>query len=270
MRQLLQRFVPAEAEAHALYDKLNERMARGWDAAVFGVVLAGAFVMQRWGVVWDLLPYRFAATRWCSLVYGALGFYCFARAVWLFLAFSHLVGRLTAYFEREQHRIFSWELLEVCGRGYVRTALGTSVLSFCMLWMAVVTHRLFVGSSGDLAREMGYIVLLATLALFMPLTYLVVPQWRLHRILVARKRAIRALFGEKLLVLERQVLAEPKRELVEAYLHERELLAEIDNLPEWPFRVGAVVQIFTVVAVPVAVFVVKEVLVDVIVELVKK
>ena len=107
------------------------------------------------------------------------------------------------------------------------------------------------------------------MALIVPLAYLVVPIWRLHRIMAQRKEEIRRLFAEEHGATERRFLENPDRQMAQTYLQGRQVIQEIDNLPEWPFRFETLAKILTLVAVPAGLFIFKEIVVDVLVELLK-
>ena len=87
--------------------------------------------------------------------------------------------------------------------------------------------------------------------------------------LVRRKEQIRDLFTTRLRELERELLKKPDRQLAENYLRERQVALEIECLPEWPFTFGSVARIITIAAVPAFAFLFKEILIDVLVELLK-
>lgn len=235
-----------------------------------GFLAGTGFVLFRSLVSWDLIPYSHELSRLVLVLVGGIGFGLMARTLWLFLSFGYLITRMSQELEIRQETLFSWELLERAGKGYARTASGAALLSLGIFWMASAAQRTILGGGGTLVEQLLTILLFFFLALLLPLVYLVLPVWRLHRILVVRKNRVRDLFAGDLAAVEQQFLLNPSRELGKKYFEIRSLASEAERLPEWPFRAGMVAQMFTLIAIPALLFIGKEVLVDVLVELLKK
>ncbi|MFZ2959705.1 MAG: hypothetical protein WA705_22710 [Candidatus Ozemobacteraceae bacterium] len=273
-RRILGRLINHHATSEPIFNELYtgfiQRHEEGWEPLVIACIGGGVFACFRLIVSWDSAPYSYEISRWTTVIVGTLGFAFLTRTIWLFLAFGWLMGRLSAELEKAEERLFSWDVLEAAGRGYVRTALGASLLSLAVFWITLTTSRLFALQSTDLADEFFFAFGIFLLSVIIPMTYFLVPQWRLHRMLVKRKKQIRDLFSAKLHEFEHSLLKTPDRSLAEKYLQERRLLVEIENLPEWPFTYGSIARIITIVAVPAFLFLFKEVLVDVLVEMVKR
>ena len=235
-----------------------------------GIVSGLVFFAFRIFVTWDFIPYAYDMTKWFAAVIGSVGFGFFLRSLWLFMAFGYMISQMSVKLEEFQDRLFSWELLEKAGLGYARTSLGAAVFSICVFWL-VISKPLFLDSmSTKLLSQIPFLVEMLCLSVIIPILYLMVPQWRLHRILTKRKKEISDLFYSELRLTEKEFLMKPQRELAAKYLLERQMSREIDNLPEWPFRFESLAQIVTLVAIPVFLFVFKEIAVEVLVELLKR
>ncbi|MBF0500559.1 MAG: hypothetical protein HQM09_10540 [Candidatus Riflebacteria bacterium] len=258
---------PVFKELYATYIKRHED---GWEPIFIAIIAGSVFAGFRLNVSWELAPYQYEVTRWLTVVVGTLGFAFFARTIWMFLAFGWLVSRLSKELELAEERLFSWDVLEAAGRGSARTAVGASLLSLATFWITLSTSRLFALQDNTLSGELQFAFGIFLLSIIIPMTYFLVPQWRLHRMLIKRKQQIRDLFSAKLHTLEHALLKKPDRPMAERYLQERQLLIEIENLPEWPFTVDSIARIATLVAIPALLFLFKEVLVDVVVDLVKR
>jgi hypothetical protein len=253
----------------ALHREYLETHERGYKPFLVGLSASGFYLFFRAVITWDLIPYQFDGTQVVTAISGAIGFGVLVRAIWLFLAFAFLISQVSVELENKQARLFSWELLERAGRGYARTALGASLFSFMTFWL-VVSSQSFMFYEGHLSAKIQFISLMLVMAVGFPLFYLMLPLWRLHRILLQRKGEIRELFRAGYHQTEKSFLEKPSKELAREYLLERQVRQEIENLPEWPFKLETFAQIITVVALPTSLFIFKEVIVDVLVELLKK
>jgi hypothetical protein len=270
LRGILDQHVAGDPVFESLYASYLQRYEQGWRPLAAGLAVAILFIGFRWGISWDVLPYRSDLARLAVTLAGALASGLFVRTLWLLLGFGGLVTDMSRELEGRGARLFSLELLERAGAGYARTAFGASFLSMGLFWMVMASRSLLIDRPGDLAETLPSMMVVLLLALVVPLAYLVIPIWRLHRIMAQRKEEIRRLFAAEHAATEARFLAQPDREMAEAYLRGRQVIAEIDNLPEWPFRFEALAKVITVVAVPGALFICKEILVDVLVELLKK
>ncbi len=269
LRGILDRHVSGDHVFETLYEHFVNRYERGWRPLAVGLATAALFLGFRWGVSWELLPYRSDLARLVVTLVGALACGLFMRALWLLLGFGMLVTDMSRELEERGARLFSLDLLERAGTGYARTAFGASFLSMGLFWLAMASRSLVMDRPGDLAETLPAMFLVLLLALIVPLAYLVVPIWRLHRIMAQRKEEIRRLFAEEHAAIEARFLEKPERDMAQAYLQGRQVIAEIDHLPEWPFRFEALAKVVTVVAVPAALFIFKEIVIDVLVELLK-
>jgi len=270
LERLLQAFVPQETTFHDQYRVFRHRTEQSWEGPAVSLFGGGSFIFFRFAASWESLdPLANPAYPLATLVF-ALGLANFVRSLWLFLVFGFLVNRMSLELEKNQDRLFSWELLEHAGKGYARTALGAALMSFCICWMALANLQLYLQQAGRLPGQLLLMEFLLALGVIVPLAYLFIPQWRLHRILVKRKDEIRALFYDQFLRIEGQFLKDPKRELAETWLARRQLVQEVERLPEWPFRFENLAPILTVVAVPAMLFLIKEIMVSVIIELIRK
>jgi len=165
--------------------------------------------------------------------------------------------------------LFSWELLEQMGKSYARAAFGAAILSLGFLAMVLTNLRLF---SAEIHTNPLQILLMEgifALVMALPFAYPIVPQWRLHRILVSRKTEIHELFYARFLATERQFLQKPDCELAQQYLAQRQVISEIERLPEWPFRIDTLAPMLTIFALPLELFLLKEVLVELLLTLLK-
>lgn len=266
---LLDRFAKEEKDFHDLYQSFIRRQEEGWQPFLIAILTGGTFAGFRLAVSWDLAPYSLDIARWAVLLVGTLGFALLGQGIWLFLVFGKMMSEMSRMLEQREARLFSWEVLEATGRGFVRTGIGASLLSFAVFWIVLTTNTLFVGDNATLASQFLFAVGVFLLSWTIPLAYFIFPQWRLHRMLVRRKEQIRELFTSKLRELERELLRSPDRQLAENYLRERQVALEIEYLPEWPFTFGSVARIITIAAVPAFAFLFKEILIDVLVGLLK-
>ncbi len=268
---ILERFVPNGPGFTGEYQSYIARIEMGWNPAIVGILTsfsAFAFsIMASWEVLHTLVtqtPYLFILTI------RAIGIGFMAKSILLILSFGSLNNRLSLEMENTQKETFSWEFLESMGREYARASVGAAVISVCVLGLILSNFRLFMS---DLQNHWNQVLLMEGILLMgvvIPVVYLLYPQWRLHRILLTRKNEIRQIFYSRFLQSEREFLKAPEFEKANRYLEARGLIEEIEKLPEWPFRFQTLTPILTVFAIPIGFFLVKEVLVDVLVELVKK
>ncbi|HNV72318.1 MAG TPA: hypothetical protein PKO06_21600, partial [Candidatus Ozemobacteraceae bacterium] len=269
LRLILDRYVSGDAVFEPLYAHFVERHQQGWRPVLAGLFMGAFFLIFRWSISWDLLPYRTGGTRLFITLMGALACGLFVRVLWQLLGFGMLVSGMSRELEERGARLFSLELLERAGAGYARTAFGASFLSLGLFWLAMASRSLIMDRPGALAETLPSVFLVLLLALIVPLAYLILPIWRLHRIMAQRKNDIRRLFAEEHAATERRFLEQPNKEMAQAYLQGRQVIEEINNLPEWPFRFETLAKLVTLVAVPAALFIFKEIVVDVAVELLK-
>ncbi len=267
--RLLNNFAAQEPSFSKMFDEFVESEDRRHEPEIVGALGGGAFLVFRLAVSWEVLHLIGTPAFWFSSFFFSFGLGLFSRAVWMFLTFGRLVNRMSMELERIQDRLFSWELLESAGKGYARTSLGASLLSFSLFWMAYTNSLNFTTDLESIPKQIIFMESVLALAILVPLAYLLIPQWRLHRILVKRKLQIKDLFFSEFIGIEREFLKNPRREMAEKYISARQVIQEIDQLPEWPFRLENIMPILTVVAIPL-VFFFKEILVDVIVNLIRK
>ncbi len=269
LRMLLNRYAKDDPVFEPLYAHFVERHQQGWRPTLAGLGTGVFFLFFRWNISWELLPYQLSASRVFITLLGALACGLFVRALWQLLGFGMLVSGMSRELEIRGARLFSLELFERAGAGYARTAFGASFLSLGLFWLAMSSRSLIMDHPAALAETLPAVFLVLILALIIPLAYLIVPIWRLHRIMAQRKDEIRRLFAEEHTAVERRFLEQPNREMAQAYLQGRQVIEEINNLPEWPFRFEMLAKLLTLVAIPAALFIFKEIVVDVAVELLK-
>ncbi|NLI79006.1 MAG: hypothetical protein GX442_21510 [Candidatus Riflebacteria bacterium] len=270
LRFILDRHAAGDPVFEPLYEHFLNRVERGWRPVVAGWGTAGLFLGFRLAVSWELLPYHGVPARLVVTLLGAIACGLFVRALWHLLGFGVLVSGMSRELEERGGRMFSLELLERAGAGYARTAFGASFLSLGLFWLVMGSRALVMDRPADLAETLPAMIGVLLLALVVPLAYLVVPIWRLHRIMAQRKEEIRRLFAGEHADIERRFLEQPDREMAHRYLTGRQVIQEIENLPEWPFRVETLAKLVTLVAVPAGLFICKEIVVDVVVELLKR
>jgi len=270
LKNILERFTRDEPGFRKMYQEFVDSQEHGPRPILAGMAAAAFFLAFRITVSWSFIPYTFETTRLVITMLGAVAVGLFVKTIWLLLTFGFLVSRMSLEFEKLQDKLFSWELLERAGTGYARTAFGASFASVGIFWMVLASRGLIGERPESLAVSLSTMFLLLLLALVIPLAYLLVPIWRLHRILVHRKTEIRKLFETDFIRTEREFLEKPRREMAQKYLAERQAVEEVEKLPEWPFRLETFAKVMTLVAIPVVLFFLKEVMADVIVALLKQ
>jgi len=271
LHDIIRQFLATDPPIQELYNLFVRRVEDDREPLIVGLLAGFAFLIFRVAASWEVFDTVYAT--WfmrLMLVFHPFGLGYTAATVWHLLRFGLFINQVSRELETRQRELFSWELLERMGRAYGRAAAGAAVLSLAFLVMVLTNLRFFSGElAGNLLQVLAMEAVCAV-ALGLPLAYLVIPQWRLHRILVERKREIRELFYARFLATEREFLQRPDRSLAQEYLANRQVIAEIDNLPEWPFRFQTLASVMSVFLVPLALFFLKEILVDVLVDLVKK
>ena len=212
-----------ENAVHEPVRQYERRLMFSSQPLVLGLSACAGFLAFRLLVTWDLIPYQGEVVKLVHVLTGGAGMYLLARALWQFLSFGYLISHLSEVFEEHQDKLFSWQLLEDSGKGYSRTAIGAACLSLGVFVMAVSAQTTVLGMAGGFLDQLVMYTCYLVLALLMPMLYLVVPVWRLHRILVARKGNIRALFQDELAGIEREFLQKPEKEVGMRYLQARRM-----------------------------------------------
>lgn len=264
----IRRFLADDGRITDVYNRFVHRIEIDREPLVVGAIAGVCFFLFRVASAWEVLPTLYGT--WFMrllLVFHPCGLGYMAATVWYLLAFGLLINRVSQELESRQRDLFSWELLEQMGKAYGRAAAGAAVLSLGFLAMVLTNLKMFAGELHVRPLQVITMELICAVALALPFAYLVIPQWRLHRILVARKQEIRELFYGRFLATEREFLRRPDCPLAQQYLASRQIIAEIENLPEWPFRFETLATVVSVFAIPAGLFFLKEVLVDVLVGL---
>lgn len=265
----LERFLPPDSGLFGSIREFIVRNEEGWDPAIVGLLTGGFFGAFRLAVTFDIWSAFFTTGNVFVLLLQVMGLVFIGRGIWSILSYGMLMNRLSRDFSGEAKKTFSWGLLESLGYGYARASVGAGFLSFGFLTMVLSHLRLFAAEAHAHATLVLLMEIVFAIALLFPLGFLLLPQWRLHTILVERKSGIRGIFEQRLLVAEREFLQNPSPEQAQTYLAAREVSAEIENLPEWPFRFESLAPMLTLAVLPGIVVFGREILLNLVVDLVK-
>ncbi|MFZ2958171.1 MAG: hypothetical protein WA705_14885 [Candidatus Ozemobacteraceae bacterium] len=267
---VITRLCSADSRLVNMTNEFTVRLENGMEPLLIGIFTTGILFAVRLFVVLDIPALLYNPNHQFLTFIHCVGIGLLAQTIWILLKYGILINQLCIELEATQKTAFSWELLESLGRGYAQTSLGAAVLSLAVLGMAAANLRLFLINWSSMALQIIFMELVFGAAVIIPFVYLLLPQWRLHRILVCRKEEIRSIFSTRFREAEHAFLADPGSDKVDRYLAARHTLEEIEKLPEWPFRFSSIAPILSVFIIPVFLFLCKEILVDIIVNLIKQ
>ena len=253
-----------------LFEEYKKKKETGWESFSIGILVGGFFFLVTIMSSNELFLAHGSFAFWLKALVFGFGFGLFGKAFWLNLCFGFLVNQMSKELEEKHSDSFSFELLERAGQGCGRISLGTGAISACLFWMFMANFWFFKPSSSFLPYQVFFTEAVFLLTILYPFVHLIFPQYRFHRMLVKRKGEIRRLFFSELLQTEKIFIATPNKELAQKYLLERQIIQEIENLPEWPFRSETLFPFLSVVAIPLILFFIKEIAVNVLVELLKR
>ncbi|MBF0503065.1 MAG: hypothetical protein HQM09_23255 [Candidatus Riflebacteria bacterium] len=268
---VITRLSSPDSRLTGLANEFTARFENGVSSIRVGVLTTCILFFMRLCVIWDMPILLYNRSLHLLTFIYCVGIGLLAQTIWIMLEYGVFINRLCIELEITQKTTFSWELLESLGRGYAQTSLGAAVLSVTILDMVVRGNmRLFLINWSSINSQIIFMELVFGAAVVTPFVYLLRPQWRLHNILVFRKEEIRTIFSKRFHEAERAFLTDPGSDNVDRYLAARHTFEEIEKLPEWPFRFESIAPMLSVFILPVVLFLLKEVLVDVIVNLIKK
>ncbi len=261
----------SDSPMNELVHRFVERHENGWDPAIVGIVSALAFGTFRIAASWDVREILYSWPFIMHTAFLIVGIGCMAHTIWLILYFGRLINAITLRLSEQADTLFSWSQISALGNSYARASLGVSLMSVAFLAMVLTNYQLFAGDMKTHALQIMLMEGVFACAVIAPILYLTVPQWRLRSLLMARKEILYRRHLPLLIEAEHAMLTEQRQSTAstERFLQRRRELREIEALPHWPFNLDAVAPMISVFAIPASIFLVKEVLVDVIVAWVK-
>jgi len=248
-----------------------QRHETGRDPAIVGLVSALAFGAFRVSASWEVRDILYSWPFIIHTVILLLGIGCMAQTIWLILYYGRLINALTLRLSDQADRLFSWTQIAAMGNSYARASLGTALISLAFLVMVLTNYQLFAADMKTHTVQILFMEVIFCAAVIMPFAYLILPQWRLRTLLITRKELLLQRQLPLLIEAEHAMLIEDSRDVTrtERYLQRRREWREIEALPHWPFNIDAVAPMISVFAIPVILFLFKEVLVDLIIDWVK-
>ena len=267
LKEALRLLPQPDPEMSRLVDEYTRRHEQGWDPAMVGFFTALAFGLFRFSASWEVREMLYSGPFLAHSGILILGIGFMAQTIWLMLYFGRLINSLTLRLAENSTSLFSWSLVTSMGNAYARASLGSALLSLAFVGMVIANYQLFSAEMKSHSLQVLFMEGIFGLAIIIPLMYLLVPQWRLRTLLMARKEALHCQHLPLLLEAEHACLEHrgDQKAATERLLQRRREQREIDLLPSWPFDLEAVVPMISVFAFPVILFVIKEVLVDVVI-----